>query len=54
VTDLYLLCRPFKEWAPDPLREAPSLIDRVWIYNQYLEEVIKSNVAVEIVSVGEN
>jgi nicotinamide riboside kinase len=40
-TSLYLLCRPRMEWERDPLREAPSLVDRVWIYNQYLKEVVK-------------
>jgi len=40
VTDLYLLCRPHKEWTPDPLREAPGLLERVWIFNQYLEQVV--------------
>ncbi|MDZ4748275.1 MAG: ATP-binding protein [Saprospiraceae bacterium] len=39
VTSLYILCRPFVEWEADPLREAPSLLDRVWIYNQYLKEL---------------
>ncbi|HZV68407.1 MAG TPA: ATP-binding protein [Saprospiraceae bacterium] len=54
VTDLYLLCRPLKEWTPDPLREAPSIIDRVWIYNQYLEELIRSEKRVEIIGGDEN
>ena len=50
VTDLYLLCRPHKKWKPDPLREAPSLIDRVWIFNKYLEELVKNGKRTEIVS----
>ncbi len=54
VTDFYLLCRPFKEWEPDPLREAPSIIDRAWIYNQYLEELNKSMKIVEILGGDEN
>jgi len=40
-TSLYLLSRPRMEWERDPLREAPSLLDRVWIYNQYLKELIE-------------
>src|SRR6185295_18150914 len=48
VTDLYLLCRPVNEWEPDTFREAPLIIDRVWIYNQYLDELSKSNRSVEI------
>lgn len=39
-TSLFLLCRPRMEWEIDPLREAPNLIDRVWIYNQYLKEIV--------------
>lgn len=39
ATSLYLLTRPVLEWEADPLREAPSLLDRVWIYNQYLKEL---------------
>jgi nicotinamide riboside kinase len=39
LTSLYLLCRPTIPWEPDPLREAPLLLDRVWIYNQYLKEL---------------
>lgn len=54
VTDLYLLCRPHQKWTPDHLREAPSLIDRSWIYNQYLEELIKSGKSMEILSFEEN
>lgn len=38
-TDLYILSRPRKEWVDDPLREAPDLVDRVWIYSQYLQEL---------------
>ncbi|MGB4849591.1 MAG: AAA family ATPase, partial [Saprospiraceae bacterium] len=54
VTDLYLLCRPLNEWEPDPLREAPSIIDRAWIYNQYLEELARSGARFEIVDGTEN
>ncbi len=39
-TSLYLLCRPRMDWERDPLREAPSLVDRAWIYNQYLFELV--------------
>lgn len=39
VTSLYILCRPVIEWEADPLREAPRLLDRVWIYNQFLNEL---------------
>ena len=49
-TSLYLLCRPRMEWESDPLREAPSLVDRVWIYNQYLNELVMKNYSHEIVS----
>lgn len=54
VTDLYLLCKPLNEWEADPLREAPSIIDRVWIYNQYLEELSKSKKNLEIIRGKEN
>jgi nicotinamide riboside kinase len=43
-TSLYLLCRPRMEWESDPLREAPVLIDRVWIFNQYLKEMVEAEV----------
>ena len=49
VTDLYLLCRPRTEWVPDPLREAPTILERAWIYNQYLKELSLSPVDAEIV-----
>jgi nicotinamide riboside kinase len=39
VTSLYILTRPVLEWEVDPLREAPALLDRVWIYNHYLKEL---------------
>jgi nicotinamide riboside kinase len=39
ATSLYILTRPFSEWETDPLREAPRLLDRVWIYNHYLKEL---------------
>ncbi len=56
ITDLYLLCRPHKEWTPDPLREAPSAIERVWIFNQYLAELAGRKTLMELVKVeeGEN
>jgi nicotinamide riboside kinase len=41
-TSLYLICRPRIEWESDPLREAPGLIDRVWIFNQYLKEIVEN------------
>lgn len=50
VTDLYLLCRPRKEWTPDPLREAPTLLERAWIYNQYLDVLCRCDVPLEIIS----
>ncbi|MEO6132899.1 MAG: AAA family ATPase, partial [Saprospiraceae bacterium] len=49
LTDLYILCRPHQSWEPDALREAPSLLDRVWIYNLYLEELVKSEKEFEII-----
>ena len=39
VTSMYLLCRPIHAWDPDPLREAPSLLERAWIYNHYYQEI---------------
>ncbi len=39
ATSLYILTRPVLEWEADPIREAPLLLDRVWIYNQYLKEL---------------
>lgn len=39
ITSMYLLCRPLPKWEADPLREAPLLLDRAWIYNHYLEEL---------------
>lgn len=39
VTSLYILTRPLLEWETDPLREAPTLLDRAWIYNHYLKEL---------------
>ncbi|MEO5907490.1 MAG: ATP-binding protein [Saprospiraceae bacterium] len=50
ITNLYLLCRPQKEWTPDPLREAPSVLERAWIFNQYLKELSQRQVSFEIVS----
>lgn len=38
-TRMYLLLRPAIEWMPDPLREAPDLLDRAWIYNHYLRRL---------------
>jgi nicotinamide riboside kinase len=49
-TNLYLLCRPRMEWERDPLREAPSLVDRAWIYNQYLNEMVLNNFEYTILS----
>jgi nicotinamide riboside kinase len=49
-TSLYLLCRPRKEWEQDRLREAPSLVDRVWIYNQYLKELVEKNLPFLIIA----
>lgn len=51
VTDLYILCKPRKQWEPDPLREAPEIIDRVWIYNQYLREIVRMKKEFRIVAV---
>lgn len=39
ITSMYLLCRPLPKWEADPLREAPLLLDRAWIYNHYLAEL---------------
>lgn len=41
ITSMYLLMRPLADWAPDPLREAPTLLDRIWIYNQYAGELAR-------------
>lgn len=49
VTDLYLLCRPRKEWEDDPFREAPTIVERTWIFNLYLAELIKERKKFEIV-----
>ena len=49
VTSLYLLCRPLKDWEPDPLREAPNLLDRAWIYNQYLKEFVENEYSFQII-----
>lgn len=40
-TSAYILCRPTLPWAPDPLREAPGLLERVWIYNHYLSAIVR-------------
>lgn len=40
MTNLYILCRPTKNWTSDPWREAPLVLDRAWIYNQYLRELV--------------
>ena len=40
MTSVYILCRPVYSWESDPLREAPSLLNRAWIYNQYLKELV--------------
>jgi nicotinamide riboside kinase len=49
ITDLYLLCRPLRIWEADPLREAPEMVDRCWIYNQYLNELIQHKRCFEII-----
>ncbi len=41
ITDMYILCRPLPIWEHDPLRESPSLLDRAWIYNQFLQDLFK-------------
>jgi len=38
-TTLYLVLRPSLEWTPDPLREAPDLLTRAWIYNHFLRRL---------------
>jgi len=48
-TSIYLLCRPRVEWEHDPLREAPGLMDRVWIYNLYLKEIVENQFYYKIV-----
>lgn len=40
LTSIYVLCRPIFPWASDPLREASQLLDRAWIYNHFLKEII--------------
>ncbi len=42
-TDLYVLCRPVYPWSADPLREAPLVLERVWIYNQFLKYLVTRN-----------
>ena len=42
ITSMYILCRSVWPWESDPLREAPLLLDRVWIYNHYLKELFLS------------
>ena len=49
-TDLYLLVRPLPEWEYDVLRESPDLVDRVWIYQQYLHDLQKNGKAFLMVS----
>jgi nicotinamide riboside kinase len=44
ITSMYILCRPLLSWEADPLREAPLLLDRVWIYNHFLKELFLSQV----------
>lgn len=39
ITSMYILCRPVLPWHADPLREAPLLLNRSWIYNHYLQEI---------------
>lgn len=33
--DFCLLCYPDLPWEEDPLREAPSAAERIWLYQQY-------------------
>ncbi len=40
-TSMYVLCRPVLPWEPDPLREAPLLLDRIWIFNHMHLELIR-------------
>ena len=43
VTSLYLLCRPVIPWMQDTLREAPTIVERAWIYNHFLKELSTNN-----------
>jgi nicotinamide riboside kinase len=49
ITNLYLLCRPAQVWSPDPLREAPDIINRAWIFNHYLEDLVRHFRPLEII-----
>jgi nicotinamide riboside kinase len=42
LTTCYILARARKAWEPDPLREAPDYLDRVWIFNRYLQALQRS------------
>lgn len=44
VTSMYILCRPVLPWEADPLREAPTLLARAWIYNHFLKEMFLTQV----------
>lgn len=44
ITSLYLVARARHDWEPDPLREAPVFIDRVWIYNQYMQAAFTTGI----------
>lgn len=39
-TSRYFLFRPTLPWTPDPLRENPYILDRAWIYNRYINELV--------------
>jgi nicotinamide riboside kinase len=41
ITSLYLVTRARHDWEPDPLREAPAFLDRVWIYNRYVQALVR-------------
>lgn len=47
---LYLLTVPDIPWEPDPLRSYPSLRDRHYFYQQYLDAVCSTNVPFQIIS----
>jgi nicotinamide riboside kinase len=47
--DLYLLCEPDIPWIPDPLRENGEE-KRKYLFERYLNEIIKTGVPYELVS----
>lgn len=51
ITSLYLLTRPTDVWEPDPLREAPGLVDRAWIFNKYLKALEKGGMVYQTCSI---